>query len=115
MVAKFILSKAIDKSGIDGLSTIQKMKQFLLFTSVVPLVQEELGEQVPCVILFTVAGFKNWKAAKDRTKGFKQHSSSHIHIVEARNICTVFMGQVPDLRDMLIDWRKKQRVTCRRQ
>ena len=38
MVAKFILSKAIDKSGIDGLSTIQKMKQFLLFTSVVPLV-----------------------------------------------------------------------------
>ena len=66
---------------------------------------------------YTIAGFRNWKMtqANDTTRGFWQHFPSEMHIeAEARNAHTVFMVLEPDLGDMLIDCRKKQRATGRK-
>ena len=62
---------------------------------------------------FTLTGFRNWKAAKDIKKSFRQHSSSDMHI-EAQKAHAVFTGIEPDLGDMLIDYRRKQRAIGRK-
>ena len=62
---------------------------------------------------FTVTGFRNWKAAKDNSKGFQQHSSSEMHI-EVRDAHAVFIGLKPDLADTLFDSRKKQMMAGRK-